>query len=600
MKPTVLRIALVALLLIVQLATVVIVVLGMRNQTDTQFAQIAESGLNDLVTRAQERTDAVTVPAQTVIASTRELIIGGLLDAGSNQALETYFLSQLRSSPQLGSLRFGRDDGSMVQVTRDDEGYLSRVVSVADITKPGLAVPAASVTPRALATISRLSARTAALSRFDPDLRRLRSWVDPKDVSDPRRLNWYEMARRTPQIVWTGVGPYLATNESGLVVAGTTNNPDTTDAGVIAADVALTDVNGALAQLALPDEGSLALTDDRGRAIAFIDSSSGLQRSLVSAQLTPIESTIGQPLRSLLVNLNIPLIAEGSPLPRWRKNKGFTGFPVNGQEHYGLATPLSVGNASVSWLLSLQAPAQSFSGSLGELFSRKMRTLLAVILIPALIAVLALFGLTEPKVRREEESTTDELTGFLTRDEFHRRLDGMLLNRRELEYGGRIVVVALEMDGFNTVELRYGQETGNTILRQFARRLRARVRQHDLLGRTGPDEFVIALRVDRDADVLTTVNRIRRATVIKPFSTRSGRHLLGVTAGIACVDPNEGVDDLIGRADQALVTGKARNKNRSYLAPERDSTWPQTGVALPEADQEEDTIPREDAPTLVI
>jgi diguanylate cyclase (GGDEF)-like protein len=107
------------------------------------------------------------------------------------------------------------------------------------------------------------------------------------------------------------------------------------------------------------------------------------------------------------------------------------------------------------------------------------------------------------------------------------------------------------------------------------------VRQHDLISRTGPDEFLIALRIDEGADILTTVNRIRRATVIKPFVTNAARHILGVTAGIAGVDPEESVDDLIARADQALVTGKARHRNRSYLASEPDTTWPQTGVALP-------------------
>ena len=146
------------------------------------------------------------------------------------------------------------------------------------------------------------------------------------------------------------------------------------------------------------------------------------------------------------------------------------------------------------------------------------------------------------------------------------------------------MVVALEIDGFSRLSSRYGRQVSEAVLKQFSRRLRSRVRQHDLIGRTGPDEFVIALRIDEGADILTTVNRIRRATVIKPFVTNAARHILGVTAGIAGVDPDESVDDLIARADQALVTGKARHRNRSYLAAAPDTTWPQTGVALPNED----------------
>jgi hypothetical protein len=64
--------------------------------------------------------------------------------------------------------------------------------------------------------------------------------------------------------------------------------------------------------------------------------------------------------------------------------------------------------------------------------------------------------------------------------------------------------------------------------------------------------------------------------------------MLGVTAGVAAVDPNETVDDLIARADQALVTGKVRHRNRTYLAAAPDTNWPQTGVALPEPTAEQD------------
>ena len=84
--------------------------------------------------------------------------------------------------------------------------------------------------------------------------------------------------------------------------------------------------------------------------------------------------------------------------------------------------------------------------------------------------------------------------------------------------------------------------------------------------------------------------------------------MLGVTAGVAAVDPNETVDDLIARADQALVTGKVRHRNRTYLAAAPDTNWPQTGVALPDNSTEQENAdskpggetPDQRSPTLEI
>ena len=419
-----------------------------------------------------------------------------------------------------------------------------------------------------------------------PQLEPVRQWVSPERFSDSRLAGWYESARQSSRAVWTGLG-----DDNGqpgeMTLAAVATHPDTTDAGVLSAGVSLRAVTAQFAGISLPANSSVALSDASGNTLAYLGGPD-LTATFDPDTVRTLDSVAQPQVRQLLGSLSIDLISESSPLQQWQRNSGFTGFVANEQEYFGSATPLAVGGGQMTWLLAASVPASSYTGELAELFKRKLRTLLAVILIPAIIGVLALFGLNDPVSETKEDSDFDELTGFLNRSEFRRRLEGMLRNRREHEYGGRIVVATLDMDGYGNLVNRYGRDTGDAVIRQFARRLRQRVRQYDLLGRTGPDKFQLALRVDRGADVLTTVNRIRRATVVKPFATSSGRHMLGVTAGVAAVDPNETVDDLIARADQALVTGKVRHRNRTYLAAAPDTNWPQTGVALPEPTAEQD------------
>jgi|GEM_PF-4487746 len=564
MKPTIVRTVLISLLLLVQLATVTIVVLGMRNKTTEQVATNTTMAFSGLSNRIEERANQVIEPAQQVLLGARELVATGTLDARADKTIENYLLAQLRIQPVLDGMQFVREDGVVIDAARDVDAQGESTVVTRVITGQG-------VSQQVLNT------------QFDIQGQRVRSWVDPTEADDPRQRAWYESALSSDELVWSQISESSIDGSASLVAAIATAFPDATNAGVFGVTVSTGELASQLTGLGLGDSGALALVDSSGNTLAQYSGAS-LEMTFDPVQAPAIE-TVAQPvLRGLFSDLGLELVAEESLLSQASQFESVHRYESSGEKMIGIARPLSLANGKIPLLLAAAAPAASQMGGLDELFGRKLRTLLAVILIPALIAVLALFGLNEPKSEGTEDSATDRLTGFLKRAEFRRRLAGMLSNRREQEYGGRTVVVALEIDGFSRLNSRYGRQVSEAVLKQFSRRLRSRVRQHDLIGRTGPDEFVIALRIDEGADILTTVNRIRRATVIKPFVTNAARHILGVTAGIAGVDPDESVDDLIARADQALVTGKARHRNRSYLAAAPDNTWPQTGVALPRED----------------
>ena len=92
MKPTIVRTVLISLLLLVQLATVTIVVLGMRNKTTEQVATNTTMAFSRLSSQVQERADRVIAPAQQALLSARELVATGILDARADKTIENLSL----------------------------------------------------------------------------------------------------------------------------------------------------------------------------------------------------------------------------------------------------------------------------------------------------------------------------------------------------------------------------------------------------------------------------------------------------------------------------------------------------------------------------
>ena len=165
-----------------------------------------------------------------------------------------------------------------------------------------------------------------------------------------------------------------------------------------------------------------------------------------------------------------------------------------------------------------------------------------------------------------ENATTDHLTGALNRSEFERRLTQMMRNRREHELDTDLVVMALDLDGFKEVNDVFGHGAGDSVLRIIVQRLQRRVRKTDLIGRVGGDEFMVAMRLDRGIDQVETIRQIRRSVVSEPVKTSLGVHMIGVTAGVGFQENGESLEQLVERADRALVTGKALRKDCLYVA----------------------------------
>ncbi|MFC0528217.1 GGDEF domain-containing protein [Phytohabitans kaempferiae] len=172
-------------------------------------------------------------------------------------------------------------------------------------------------------------------------------------------------------------------------------------------------------------------------------------------------------------------------------------------------------------------------------------------------------------VRVHEEaqrlSLTDPLTGLWN----YRYLKESV--RREVErasrFGRMLAVLALDLDRFKEVNDTHGHAAGDAVLTEFARRVRAEVREVDLAFRQGGEEFVVLLP-ETDAHGGTIVaQRLGAAVRGTPIPYGDGSIAVSVSIGIA-VYPDHGVTgaQVLDAADDALYAAKAAGRDTYRIA----------------------------------
>jgi diguanylate cyclase (GGDEF)-like protein len=155
---------------------------------------------------------------------------------------------------------------------------------------------------------------------------------------------------------------------------------------------------------------------------------------------------------------------------------------------------------------------------------------------------------------------TDGLTGILNRGAFMEAAEASL--RRCVRAGQPWSIVAFDLDHFKAVNDSYGHAVGDQVLRCFADAVKRSLRDRDLIGRVGGEEFVAICPETNAATAQVIAERIRLA-----FSAAcqfvGGRPIHAtVSAGIASAAAGQSLSDAMKASDDALYRAKARGRNR--------------------------------------
>jgi len=166
----------------------------------------------------------------------------------------------------------------------------------------------------------------------------------------------------------------------------------------------------------------------------------------------------------------------------------------------------------------------------------------------------------------KEQANVDELTGLYNRrflEEYARKLIAMA-RRKEQPLG----VIMMDLDHFKEYNDVYGHETGDRILRHFAKTASRAIREANLAARYGGEEFVVMLPETGAQACMLVAERIRHAVerMVVPSGTEKPLPRVTVSLGIAIYpEHGQGLEEILQAADKALYESKRAGRNRSTM-----------------------------------
>jgi diguanylate cyclase (GGDEF)-like protein/PAS domain S-box-containing protein len=154
----------------------------------------------------------------------------------------------------------------------------------------------------------------------------------------------------------------------------------------------------------------------------------------------------------------------------------------------------------------------------------------------------------------------DPLTGLFNRRMFNERLQQALAQAARFERG--LSLLFIDLDGFKNINDTLGHNAGDALLTELATRLRATLREGDVIGRMGGDEFVVLVEEVAEATQVAEVAKKVLEMAARPFPFQGRECRVTASVGIS-IYPDDGKDaqTLLKNADIAMYLVKQQGKN---------------------------------------
>ncbi|WP_280549151.1 MULTISPECIES: GGDEF domain-containing protein [unclassified Halomonas] len=169
--------------------------------------------------------------------------------------------------------------------------------------------------------------------------------------------------------------------------------------------------------------------------------------------------------------------------------------------------------------------------------------------------------------RLRHMARTDELTGITNRRRFFELAEQE--RRRAHRDGTPLALCMVDVDYFKAINDVHGHAIGDLALTVVAARCQSVLRESDIIGRYGGEEFIIALPLANLITAQEIAERLREAVCNRSLEVKGVTLDLTVTVGISRVDDGEtNLDPGLLRADRALYTGKRSGRNCVVVTPQ--------------------------------
>ncbi|ALO46397.1 GGDEF domain protein [Pseudohongiella spirulinae] len=182
------------------------------------------------------------------------------------------------------------------------------------------------------------------------------------------------------------------------------------------------------------------------------------------------------------------------------------------------------------------------------------------------IIIGAIIKVTRLEELHRHQATYDDLSGLLTRRAFLERCEALL--RLSVRNNQPFTLTTLDLDKFKRINDEFGHGAGDEVIKTFSQIALNVLRNADLAGRLGGEEFAIALLGSNPADARQVMERLRRDVEASSIEYFGKQISVTVSIGIASTEGrvNPTLEGLLRHSDAALYQAKDQGRNRIELA----------------------------------
>ncbi len=431
-----------------------------------------------------------------------------------------------------------------------------------------------------------------SIYRFTGIRGELKSPFQEERMFDPRERPWYKAGQIATTQTWTAIYIDFKTLQLVGTRARRVNNAAGEFEGVVATDLSLQHLNSFLKRLKLTANGFALIVEPDGNLVA---TSRGphLRKGVGDDNTRLSAAASGDPLIAATYDA-VKSLTDRGDVSDASRTSSFTG-PDGAVVQAGYARLRD--KAGLDWIVAVAVPRSDFMQQVTDNVRRTVwMALLACLLIAAVgFAVLNVIskdlrrlalaardmgdGILDKKitVHRTDEIgdlaqsfadlqrrlLTDRLTGIANREALVRRIEDRILRNRRQGDSRPFAVLFVDLNKFKLVNDRYGHDVGDLVLTEIGHRLAASVREADLAGRYGGDEFIVLLddvanRQDA-ASVREKLERVLAAPLesLKAIAPDLATFAAGAAIGMAlCPEDGNDIDTLLKRADADMYARK--------------------------------------------
>ncbi|MDY0052285.1 MAG: GGDEF domain-containing protein [Aliarcobacter sp.] len=161
------------------------------------------------------------------------------------------------------------------------------------------------------------------------------------------------------------------------------------------------------------------------------------------------------------------------------------------------------------------------------------------------------------------ENMRDPLTSLLTKKSFNdeiKRIESSY-NRINTQYA----VIFFDLDHFKKINDTYGHECGDVVLSTFGKILNKSIRDHDIVGRYGGEEFVAAIHFNLNRELLQFLKRIKTIVTENCFIYKEQKIKVTFSAGVTLRSSYDSYENALQKADMLLYKAKESGRNKIIL-----------------------------------